>query len=124
MRIFLFALIILQFPLNAQVTGLFTDERDGHVYKTVTYKVGHSKDSISSISWMAQNLNYKIENSYCYDDQDPNCDTMGRLYPWSAAMKACPQGWHLPNDEEWYFLADLYGGVEKAGRHLKSTSDL
>ncbi len=124
MKIFLFALVILQLQLNAQVTGSFTDVRDSHVYKTVTYKIRHSKDSISSMTWMAQNLNYKIENSYCYDDYESNCDIMGRLYSWFAAMKACPKGWHLPNDKEWYSLANIYGGVEKAGTHLKSSSDL
>lgn len=120
----LIALIIVQLPLKAQEIGTFIDKRDGQAYTTVIYDIRHSKDSVSSMTWMAENLNYRTENSYCYDDFDSNCDIMGRLYSWSSAMKVCPQGWHLPNDEEWYSLANLYGGVEKAGTHLKSSSNL
>jgi len=25
----------------------------------------------------------------------------GRLYNWKTAKKVCPDGWHLPTDEEW-----------------------
>lgn len=48
---------------------------------------------------------------------------MGRYYIWSAAMKACPDGWYLPNDEDWEILAELFGGMNSAGKHLKSTSE-
>ncbi len=124
MRIILVTIVLFQFSAAGQTVGSFTDERDGAIYRTVTYEIKHSKDSISTITWMAQNLNYEIENSYCYDDYDSNCDSMGRLYSWSAAMNACPEGWRLPKDEDWYVLANLYGGVEKAGTHLKSSDDL
>ncbi|WP_367181753.1 FISUMP domain-containing protein [uncultured Fibrobacter sp.] len=30
--------------------------------------------------WMDQNLNYPVETSTCYDEQQSNCDIYGRLY--------------------------------------------
>jgi len=53
---------------------------------------------------MAQNLNYKAEGSECYDYQPVNCSKYGRLYNWSTAIKACPEGWHLPSNAEWNVL--------------------
>ena len=35
---------------------------------------------------MAENLNYKTKNSFCYDNNARNCTKYGRLYTWGAAM--------------------------------------
>ena len=121
MRYILLVLLFCYLSTHSQVKGSFTDTRDGQSYATVSYQLQHSKDSVSSVTWMAQNLNFATESSYCYDDVASNCNIMGRLYAWSVAMKACPEGWRLPNDNDWYALAKLYGGVKKAGTHLKST---
>ncbi|MDD4178128.1 MAG: FISUMP domain-containing protein, partial [Bacteroidales bacterium] len=40
----------------------------------------------------------------------PNYQTYGVLYNWPAALTACPQGWHLPSDNEWTILTDYLGG--------------
>ncbi|MCL2183803.1 MAG: fibrobacter succinogenes major paralogous domain-containing protein [Chitinispirillia bacterium] len=95
--------------VNAQ--GSFTDKRDGKTYRTV--KIGKQ-------TWMAENLNYKIGKSVCYDNKESNCRKYGRLYDWNTALKACPAGWHLPSDEEWTALTDFVGGEETAGTKLKS----
>jgi uncharacterized protein (TIGR02145 family) len=58
---------------------------------------------------MAQNLNYKTGNSWCYDDNSSNCQKYGRLYDWSTAKNACPSGWHLPSDGEWQQLERQLG---------------
>ena len=46
-------------------------------------------------------------------------ETYGVLYNWPAAMDACPDGWHLPSQDEWNILADTLGGTSVAGGSLK-----
>jgi uncharacterized protein (TIGR02145 family) len=70
--------------------------------------------------WMAENLNRKAGNSWCYGDKDSNCVKYGRLYDWQTALSACPRGWRLPTNEEWDALVKECGGKERAGRVLKS----
>lgn len=38
-----------------------------------------------------------------------NYGTYGVLYNWRAAQDACPDGWHLPSDEEWEQLTVYLG---------------
>ena len=116
-----------------------TDLRDGQIYKTV---------AIGSQIWMAQNLNYEMVNSFCYNDDSVNCSKYGRLYLWSTAMDSagiwttngkgcgygmtctptypvrgvCPEGWHLPTQTEWNTLFIKVGGSSTAGKMLKSTN--
>ena len=115
------------------------DSRDGQTYKTVT---------IGTQTWIAQNLNYKTANSYCYNDSAKYCTKYGRLYTWAAAMDSagmwsangkgcgygstcsptgtvrgvCPEGWHLPTQTEWNALITAVGGQSTAGKMLKSKS--
>jgi uncharacterized protein (TIGR02145 family) len=74
---------------------------------------------IGSQTWMAENLNYIISNSWCYNDS-LRCRAYGRLYTWEAATKACPLGWHLPSDAEFTVLTDYVGGLAKAAGKLKA----
>lgn len=98
---------------TAMFEGPLTDARDGQTYKTVT---------IGLQTWMAQNLNYEMANSYCYNNESANCPTYGRFYTWAAAMMACPTGWHLPSETEWRTLFTVVGGSTVAGIVLKSQS--
>lgn len=100
-------------PGGGSSTDSFTDPRDGQTYRTV--KIGNQV-------WMAENLNYRTDDSYCYDDEPANCRKYGRLYTWKAALNACPSGWHLPSYEEFETLFAAVGGKGVAGKALKSTS--
>jgi uncharacterized protein (TIGR02145 family) len=72
--------------------------------------------------WMAENLNYKTGDSWCYGNADSNCVKYGRLYTWGSAKTACPTGWRLPDTTDWRRLVEVAGGEETAGNKLKSKS--
>ena len=123
------------------------DARDGRGYKTVTFwsfapEAGPFKCEESSQTWMAENLKYAdsvatpslLGSSWCYDDDDANCEAEGRFYTWAAAVDSvalaadeekpldcgfgstcyvenrkevrgiCPEGWHLPSQNDWYLI--------------------
>ena len=102
-------------------------------YKTVV---------IGTQTWMAENLDYVVEGSKCYNNDPANCTTYGSLYNWATAMALpssctstscssqinsphrgiCPSGWHIPSHSEWTTLTDYVGGASTAGRKLKATS--
>jgi uncharacterized protein (TIGR02145 family) len=82
---------------------------------------------------MAQNLNYKTGNSWCYGNEDSKCNQYGRLYDWNTAKAACPSGWRLPSRADWDGLGQAVGGVREpddngtidwkgAGTKLKASS--
>jgi uncharacterized protein (TIGR02145 family) len=116
--------------LNASGTEML-DFRDNNSYHVI---------HIGQKYWLAQNLRYNIPNSLVY----PNISEQqyGRLYPWDVLMKndsstnanpsniqgICPQGWHLPSNEEWKELIDTVSFSGTLSTHtlveaLKSTSD-
>jgi uncharacterized protein (TIGR02145 family) len=92
--------------------------------------------------WMAENLDYVVEGSKCYNNNASNCATYGSLYNWATAMNLpsscnsstcssqvqskhrgiCPSGWHIPNDSDWDALMTAVGGSGTAGTKLKATS--
>ena len=53
----------------AQSNVTFTDSRDGQTYKTFSFKNALTE---TTVTWMAQNLNYKMQGSYAYDDKESN----------------------------------------------------
>lgn len=122
-------------PWNAGVKyGILKDARDGQTYRTVTF---------GKKTWMAQNLDYAVDSSWCPSGAIDSCGKYGRLYTWSAAMNfdpsfdvqtwqgydtngirhgICPAGWHVPTQAEWSALGDTVLDPSQAGLQLKSVS--
>lgn len=112
--------------------GKPTINYEGQVYNTVL---------IGSQCWMKDNLNVGIRidglefmsdngktEKYCYENNFSNCEKYGGLYRWKEMMQynttqgiqgICPNGWHLPTDDEWTALVNYLGGEDIAGGKLK-----
>ena len=62
--------------------------------------------------------------AWCYYDNDPeNGKKYGKLYNWHAVNDPrglAPEGWHVPNYEEWSSLVEFLGGKDIAGHKMKS----
>lgn len=117
------------------VTGIDpVTDIDGNTYKVV---------KIGSQMWMAENLKTTKYNdgtlipnvtdndewktlstsAYCWYGNDiSNKDAYGAMYNWYAVEtdKLCPDGWHVPSDDEWSALASYLGGASAGGK-LKET---
>jgi len=130
MLVFLFLLLSLIVPCAGNLDGIFfsisptptpakivqcddeiiiTDKRDNKTYKTVT---------IGDQTWMAENLSYNIDTSWCFNNDKNNCEKYGRLYNWNTATRACPDEWRLPSRLDWEILKRTIG----TGKDLKTTT--
>lgn len=115
----------------------FIDERDSHVYRYA---------QIGNQYWMVDNVAYLpkvnapgdgsevIPKYYVYDyhgtntqeaKSSENFSTYGVLYNLEAAKTCCPNGWHLPDNDEWKELFNTISAKEPgpgygAGMVLKS----
>jgi uncharacterized protein (TIGR02145 family) len=105
---------------------------DGNIYKTIV---------IGTQTWMAENLKTARYNDgtvipfvpvastwaalstpgYCWYHNDSV--SYGVLFNWYAVSSdnVCPQGWHVPDDEDWTILINYLGGENNAGAKLKET---
>lgn len=130
--------------------GTVTDV-EGNIYKTITigdqvwmaenlratqYADGTSIPNVSKeYDWRDLNDN-NTDKAYCwYNNSIYNKDTYGALYTYAAATNGnnggnivqgvCPDGWHLPGNDEWneleeYISKDGHDGAE--GIALKADS--
>lgn len=99
----------------AECPSEFTDERDGINYHAKRY---------GKQCWMTENLRYQGNEIdwWCYDGHPDNCEKLGVLYQWKTAMNfstreksqgVCPEGWHVPSDEEWIDLLTQFNNDGK-----------
>jgi uncharacterized protein (TIGR02145 family) len=122
------------------------DSRDGQTYKTV--KIGDQTWMAENLNYSDSTTTLSLKGkSWCYNDEPKNCAVAGRLYTWTAAIDSvalydggngvdcgykktctlpaqvqgiCPNGWHLPTNDEWTILFDAVGGQSNAGKKLKA----
>ena len=119
-------------------TEFLIDSRDNQVYRIALFGKGDS-----ARTWMVENLNYALnegEQSWCYDNNEENCQKYGRLYTWAAVLNRseeecgygqkcnvanpfrglCPEGWHVSTKDEWQMLFKLEKEKDTAGEMLRS----
>ncbi len=107
----------LQFADNIPCPGIETINYGGQVYNTI---------QIRGQCWLKENLNIGtltsgsfdmlndgIIEKYCYNNDELNCTEYGGFYQWdemmdytntSGSQGICPDGWHIPTDDEWKIL--------------------
>ncbi len=110
----------LQFATNIPCPDAPTVEYEGQTYNTI---------QICGQCWLKENLNVgtminssdnmednDLKEKYCYDNNPVNCDTFGGLYQAreviqyaseQGAQGICPDGWHVPTDNEWKVLEGI-----------------
>lgn len=76
-------------PVPPQFESI-TDTRDGHTYKALT---------IDGKKWIMENMQYDVPGSIC-----ENCSQNGRLYSFTEALDACPEGFSLPSQTDYESL--------------------
>ena len=101
----LLLLLLLSCEKEKIILNQFTDERDGETYGYI---------ELGNQTWMTENLRYitPAQRDYFVTDY-------GLLYTWESANRICPEGWHLPTQNEWLELIDYLG--ENSGTALKES---
>jgi len=106
----------LEITLNGNTTLTATFDIKNSTKIDNTVKIGNQ-------TWMAENLNYPtLSGSWCYGNDNSNCEKYGRLYDWyTAKTVACPTGWRLPSNQEWNTLVSTVNATS-AAKNLKSAT--
>ena len=124
------------------VTGPLTDY-DGNVYQTVqignrlwmkeNLKTTHYADGTALTDGTGAgdiSGDYTTKYYFAYYDNESYVAVYGRLYTWAAVMNGasgsetnpggvqgvCPDGWHVPGDDEWKEL-EMYLGMSEREAH-------
>jgi uncharacterized protein (TIGR02145 family) len=127
-----------------------TDPRDGQVYKTV--KIGDQIWMAQNLNYADSVKMPSLKGkSWCYGNDPEKCAIGGRLYTWAAAIDSvklatdkenpvdcgngklcgligplqgvCPDGWHLPSQNEWSEVRTAVAGnvaQDKSSKFFKT----
>jgi len=128
-------------PRDKQVYKIVKIEVKAHDYSRVWMAENlNYADSVKTPSLKGRN--------WCYNDEEKNCEVGGRYYTWAAAIDSvalandskeplncghgktcgldrqiqgiCPDGWHLPSNDEWGKLSVALGNAGVSGDSLKA----
>ena len=91
-------------------SGTISDPRDNRTYQ---YK------QIGDKVWLKENISFETSSGSYYYNNDANYSEYGRLYDYQTAKTVCPQGWHIPNEEEWMRTINYLGGMSVAGGKMR-----
>ncbi len=115
-------IFISMFILSAMsyISGIYIDRSDINT----TYKIVNIGDQ----TWFVENYINHISDGIYYpktiDETYSLKDSKyGFYYDWKNATTACPDGYHLPTDEDWTELVCFLGGKELAIEKLKSSEN-
>ena len=114
-------------------------DADGNVYDTI--HIGNQvwlKQNLKTTRYANGNLIPHVSDSATWSNLSSgayinyNNDTAiagvyGKLYNWHAVVDSrnlCPDGWHIPSDNEWNILTTYLGGQNIAGGKLKEAGTL
>jgi len=98
-----------------------------HVWFAENLKTTHYRNGEPVLEIQNESVWRKMtQGAMCnYDNDNANTAAYGRLYNWYAVKDSrniCPEGWHIPSDQEWYELVSFLGGEMTAGGKLKESA--
>ena len=95
-----------QYNSNVGVVNIIKDEildvKSGNSYKTIQF---------GPYTWMAENANYKVSRSACYNEDTDNCKKLGRLYQNTNASQACPSGFKIPSEADFKYMVRFTNNI-------------
>jgi len=124
-------------------TGSMVDNRDNRIYKSIKiadqewmaenldvaeFRNGDSiPEAKTNEEWFTMGLNRKP--AWCFYDNDPMYrNKYGKLYNWHTVNDSrglCPEGWHIPFDDEWRKLEITLGMSrdDAQGEDMRGTNE-
>ena len=85
-----------------------TKDKNGNTFiNGITAEVGSFNEYEDAVIYIPTEETWNWNISVPYDE-----NTLGYFYNWTAAQDVCPDGWHLPSDEEWTLLEDYVSNAQ------------
>ncbi len=100
--------MVVKAGLDGSVTGTGIKAADKHVSSDGT---DYYYTRIGSLDWFRNNLASQ-NGGAPLANHDVMSDIFGRYYSYEDAVKACPEGWRLPTEEDWVALGKELGDAD------------